>query len=70
MIQKFVDRFMAKREDLRANFVSYGSCSGCDTLEAIRDYSGDTPTEKQLDEYMTLALHVVQGLRQISGYDQ
>jgi hypothetical protein len=48
--------------------VGYGSCSGCDTFESIRDYDDDPPSEKQVDEYMTLALHVVQKLRQIAGY--
>lgn len=47
--------------------VSYGSCSGCDTLEAIGNYGDDPPTEMQLDEYMTLALHVVQGLRSMDS---
>lgn len=43
--------------------VGYGSCSGCDTLQAISDYSSEPPTEAQLDQYMILALHVVQGLK-------
>lgn len=43
--------------------VSYGSCSGCDTFEAIRDYSGELPTEEQAKEYFNLALHIVQGLK-------
>lgn len=43
--------------------VSYGSCSGCDTLQSIHSYSDEPPTETQVEEYMTLALHVVQGLR-------
>jgi hypothetical protein len=43
--------------------VSYGSCSGCDTLESIRDYSDDPVTKEQLDAYMTLALHIVQGFK-------
>lgn len=47
--------------------VAYGSCSGCDTLEAIRMYSSDPPTEEQIKAYMTLALHIVQGLRCIAG---
>lgn len=42
--------------------VGYGSCSGCDTLEGIRSYTDDPPTEKQVNDYLTLALHVVQGL--------
>lgn len=45
--------------------ISYGSCSGCDTFLSIRDQSGyrDLPTQGQIEGYMTLALHVVQGLR-------
>jgi hypothetical protein len=47
--------------------VGYGSCSGCDTLEAISEYSDDPATESQIDDYMTLALHIVQGLHQMGG---
>ena len=43
--------------------IGYGSCSGCDTFEAIEGYGGDPLTDAQLDQYMTLALHVVQGLK-------
>lgn len=42
---------------------SYGSCSGCDTLQSIRGYSDEPPTPEQVQEYMTLALHILQGLR-------
>ncbi len=42
--------------------VGYGSCSGCDTLEAISCYSDDPPTSEQANDYWTLALHIVQGL--------
>ena len=44
--------------------VGYGSCSGCDTLQAI-NYSLDDnpPTDDQVSQYMTLALHIVQGLK-------
>lgn len=45
--------------------VYYGSCSGCDTLQAIHQYSDDPPNEKQIDDYMTLALHIVQGIKSI-----
>jgi hypothetical protein len=52
--------------------VDYGSCSGCDTLEHIKDdYSscwGDrtkAPNKKQTDAYMSLALHIVQGFKEI-----
>lgn len=46
--------------------VGYGSCSGCDTLEGIWEYSDDPPNEEQVKDYMMLALHIVQGLKQMS----
>jgi len=46
--------------------VSYGSCSVCDTLQAISGYSSEPPNDTQVSEYMTLALHIVQGLREMS----
>mgnify|MGYP001575724363 CR=1 FL=1 len=49
--------------------VNYGSCSGCDTLQRIVDCSGDPPSEKQLDDYMILAMHIVQGLKSMDGDD-
>lgn len=45
--------------------VSYGSCSGCDTLQAINGYSDEPPTDEQAREYWTLALHIVQGLKEL-----
>jgi len=42
--------------------VDYGSCSGCDTLKGIRQYNDDPPSEAQVKDYMTLALHILQGL--------
>lgn len=45
--------------------VGYGSCSGCDTLQGISGYSDDPPTDEQVNDYMTLALHVVQGLKKM-----
>jgi hypothetical protein len=45
--------------------VYYGSCSGCDTLQGIRNYEADPPNPEQVKDYMTLALHIVQGLKEI-----
>lgn len=45
--------------------VGYGSCSGCDTLEYIRRCSCTAPTTEQVKDYMTLALHIVQGLKKM-----
>lgn len=52
--------------------IDYGSCSGCDTLQAIRechDYSG-TATESQVSQYMTLALHIVQKLKPMNDRNE
>jgi hypothetical protein len=46
-------------------FVGYGSCALCDTLRAISGYSTGKPNKKQVAAYMTLALHVLQGLKRI-----
>ena len=50
--------------------VNYGSCSGCDTLQSIRDdYSNfeerESVTDEQAHEYWMLALHLVQGLKEL-----
>lgn len=50
-------------------FVSYGSCSGCDTFEAIGGYSDDEVTEEEASEYYTLMLHMVQSMRQLNDAD-
>jgi hypothetical protein len=48
--------------------VEYGSCSSCDTLERIKDYRArEPPDEEQVKQYMTLALHIVQGLKKLEG---
>jgi len=53
-------------------FVSYGSCSGCDTLQSIHsaipyddDYVNQIPNDQNIDDIMTLALHIVQRLKLI-----
>lgn len=39
----------------------YGSCSGCDTLQAILDWNYDKkPNEQQVEDLMQLALHLLQ----------
>jgi hypothetical protein len=51
-----------------AVYFGYGSCSGCDTMQAIRDMSGwddDKVNEEQVKSYMQVALHFVQGIREI-----
>lgn len=45
--------------------ISYGSCSGCDTLEQIKGYSDVHPTSKPVSDYWTLALHIAQGIKKM-----
>lgn len=45
--------------------VYYGSCSGCDTLQAIYDYSDEKPTEDQVKDYYTLCLHLIESMKEI-----
>ncbi len=49
--------------------VYYGSCSGCDTLQRIKSYGewDAPPSGQQVKDYMTLALHIVQGLHRCEG---
>lgn len=46
--------------------VGYGSCSGCDTLQAIQGWGEEIP-EKEVADYMTLALHILQGIKVLGG---
>ena len=41
----------------------YGSCSGCDTLESIKNYEDTPPSESQIKEYMGLALNLIQRMK-------
>jgi len=47
--------------------VDYGSCCVCDTLQGLQydDGDGEVPTEKSVEGYMSLALHIVQGLKKL-----
>ena len=57
--------------------VGYGSCSGCDTLGNILSGNWGHESEEEvkawkqaaLDQLMTLALHIVQGLKKMGDTD-
>jgi hypothetical protein len=44
-------------------YTYYGSCSGCDMLQAINEYEDGLPNKEQVDDYMTLCLHLVQHMK-------
>lgn len=52
-------------EDYLITFEYYGSCSGCDTLMAIQDWSYEQklPNETQVRDYMALCLNLIQQMR-------
>lgn len=55
------DWYQPSVEDYVYTNTYYGSCSGCDTLLAIQDWDlEELPSEEQIKEYMTLALHLLQ----------
>lgn len=46
--------------DYLLTYAGYGSCSGCDTLLSIQDWTnGSVPTESQTEDYMTLCKDLV-----------
>ncbi|MBR5004605.1 MAG: hypothetical protein IKY14_04010 [Erysipelotrichaceae bacterium] len=47
--------------DYLMTYVGYGSCSGCDTLQAIQSWHGDKepPTKEQLKDFMLLCKDMV-----------
>lgn len=46
----------------------YGSCSGCDTLLAIKELdNSELPSEEQLKGYMNLMLHLIQKMKNLNS---
>lgn len=54
--------------DYVTTYVDYGSCSGCDTLLGISNYSWDLPTDNQVNLYLTLCLHMVEHMEWFRKY--
>ena len=64
------EEYQPSESDYFITSVSYGSCSVCDTLQAISVYHDDMlPTEEQVGEYMSLALHMVQKMKSLKELD-
>lgn len=62
------DTYQPSEDEYYFTSVGYGSCSGCDTLQGISGYDGELPTEEQVDDYMTLALHMIQKMKKYSDF--
>ena len=56
--------YQPSQYDYLVTYVNYGSCSGCDTLQAIQSYEySDLPNDKQVKDYMQLCLHLTQNMK-------
>ena len=42
--------------------VSYGSCSGCDTLLAAQEWGDGLLKERQIKEFMSMSLHLLENM--------
>ena len=50
--------------------VAYGSCSGCDTLQAIQGCDlEELPNEEQVEDYMKLSLDILQSINRFKDYE-
>jgi len=50
--------------------VYYGSCSGCDTLQAIQGCAGDEVSDEEADDTMTLALQILQRIKKMDDEEE
>ena len=67
LVTLFVRDYSGNIEDFFYSSLDYGSCSSCDTLERIKDdvddgKYGGIPNARQVDQYMIVALHIIQGM--------
>jgi hypothetical protein len=54
-----LDTYQPSENEYLMTYAGYGSCSGCDTLMSIQDYTTDPPTEQQVKYFMALCKDLV-----------
>ena len=54
--------YQPSADEYLMTYVYYGSCSGCDTLQAIQDWRGGLLNEEQIKEFMILSLHLLENM--------
>ena len=54
-----MDTYQPSEYEYLMTYVNYGSCSGCDTLQAIQDWGEKKLTENQVKDFMTLCRDLV-----------
>lgn len=63
------DTYQPDVSDYVFTSVYYGSCSGCDTLFSINGYESGLPSDEQVEDYMTLCLHLLEHCKFLGGKD-
>lgn len=64
------DTYQPEVEDYYYTHNYYGSCSGCDTLLSILEWDDEAlPTDSQVEEYMSLCLHLLQRFNKFKEED-
>lgn len=61
------DAYQPDLSDYVFTSVDYGSCSGCDTLLFISEYEDGLPSDEQVEDYMTLCLHLLEHCKFMVG---
>ena len=59
------ETYQPSQSEYISTYVWYGSCSGCDTLLGISEYDDGIPNTQQVEDYMQLALHMLQHAKYI-----
>lgn len=54
--------YQPSADEYLMTYVYYGSCSGCDTLQAIQEWSEGPLKEDQIKEFMMLSLHLLENM--------
>lgn len=53
------DTYQPAEYDYLMTYVWYGSCSGCDTLQAIQAWDGELLTDEQVKDFMILCKDII-----------
>lgn len=53
------DRYQPSETEYLITYVGYGSCSGCDTLQAIRSYNRGKANDEQIQDLLLLCKDII-----------
>lgn len=53
------DTYQPSEHEYIMTYVGYGSCSGCDALQAVQGWGKEKPTEEQLNGFMDICCDLI-----------